>query len=113
MPAPFPAPPVLFLALVRSSQEQEGDLLYVWRSPEEGHFLPLASVGILGKCAQHLVKCLDSCWPMMRRDLPLGLAGEGGRGIRSCPPPGILVTSPLSSRLVLRRPESSKVLLLV
>lgn len=23
---------------------------------------------------------------MMKRDLPLGLAGEGGRGIRSCPP---------------------------
>lgn len=23
---------------------------------------------------------------MMKRGLPLGLAGEGGRGIRSCPP---------------------------
>lgn len=51
------------------------------RSP----FLPLASVGLLGKCAQRL-KCLESCWPMMKRDLPPGLAGEGGRGIRSCPP---------------------------
>lgn len=51
----------------------------MWSSPEEGHFLPLASVGLLGKCVQHLVECLDPCWPVMRRDLPLGLAGEGGR----------------------------------
>lgn len=40
------------------------------------------------------------------------LAGEGGGGIRSCPP-GMGVTNSLSSSLILSRPGSSMVLLLV
>lgn len=70
-----------------------------------------ASVRLLGRSAWHLEKCCRADWQEVGKDLP-GLSGEGGRGIRSCPP-GTGVTCPLSSGLVFSRPWSWVVLLLV
>lgn len=55
---------------------------------------------------------LGADWQEVGRDFLPELAGEGGRGIRSCPP-GTGMSCPLSSGLVFSRPGSWEELLLV
>lgn len=71
-----------------------------------------APVRVPGRSCLHWKKCCGADWQEVGRDLLPELAGEGGRGIRSCPP-GMGMACPLSSGLVFSRPGSWEELLLV